>query len=179
MQRGESVSSNGLWNRTETRTRVEDGRSARDVPQALAFICSPDFLGRRTLWDSQQYIVLRKQWTIGHDVQMFDRDWRSVGDAVERVLRRWPGSKADVLLPKRPLRDVFRAGQVNRNRLKGRGPSDVESSPHATHEPMSARLVHSFAGHSAFSTQAHSIFDYYVETCASHSRPQGRWSVVC
>lgn len=88
MQRGESDSSNDLWNRTETRIRIEDGRSARDVPQALAFICSPDFLGRRTLWHSQQYIVLRKQRTIGHDVQGSDRDWGSVGDAVARVLGR-------------------------------------------------------------------------------------------
>ena len=90
MQQGELVSSNDLWNRTETRIRIEDRGSAREVPQALALIRRPDFLSRRTLWHSQQHIVLRKQRTTGHDVQMFDRDWGivAVGDAMARVLRR-------------------------------------------------------------------------------------------
>lgn len=52
-QRGELDSPNGLWNRTEARIRIEDGGSARDVPQALSLIRRPDFLSRRTLWHSQ------------------------------------------------------------------------------------------------------------------------------
>ena len=70
------------------RIRIEDGRSARDVLQALAFIRRPDFLGRRTLWHSQEHIVLRKQRTTGHGVQLFDRDSGSAGDAVAGGSRR-------------------------------------------------------------------------------------------
>lgn len=72
----------------ETMVRIEDERSARDILQALAFIRRPDFLGRRTVWYSQEHIVLRKQRTTGHDVQIFDRDSGSVSDAVARGSRR-------------------------------------------------------------------------------------------
>ena len=84
---------------TESGIRMEDGKSERDRLQALAFIRCPDFLGRRTLWDSQQHIVLWKRRSTGHDPQMlFDtkKTLGSVDDTVAGVLRRCSGSK---LLP--------------------------------------------------------------------------------